>query len=362
MTSHVFRRSVALVAASLVLVGASGCGSNGVSADAATITNLCDGADDVTISRSDFQEELQEIMSNEAFVKVLDDADIEGDDESVDARLAASLLTQHITQVAIDAEFEARDAEVTDQNREQGREQVNNQFGGATVVDEFSESFRNTLVERAARGYAVLDTYAVEPTEERAREYYEENREQFDCASEKEVSHILVADEARANEIMAQLQGGASFESLATQFSTDTGSAQQGGSLGCLQGGMFVEEFQTAAENATLGTPVGPVKTEFGYHVILVTPFENSFEAVQDQVIQAVQQSGLQDAQQAITKRLNSMKVTVDPRYGTWDEVTAEDGSVQRQVVPPKSAQPRDEREPTTTTTVPANTDPGGSP
>jgi parvulin-like peptidyl-prolyl isomerase len=362
MTSLTARRIAAVGIAGVLALGASGCGSQPLAANAATITNLGDGAADVHISRADFQDRVQELVENDRFRALLVDNEVDVTDESLDARITASLLTQMITQAAIDAEFEARDATVTEANREQAREQVAQQFGGQEVFAEFSESFQAELVEDAARTFAVLDTYLVEPTDADARAFYEENREQFDCASGREVAHILVADRAAADALMARLAAGEEFAALASENSTDTGSAQAGGSLGCLMEGAFVEEFQTAADNAALGTPVGPVQSEFGNHIILVTPYENSFENSYARVAEALQAQSQQDAQAAISRRLSGMEVDIDPRYGTWGESPNPELAGQFQVIPPESADVRDQREPTTTTTTPLGAGPGAVP
>lgn len=82
-------------------------------------------------------------------------------------------------------------------------------------------------------------------------------------------SHILVATEDEAKTVMQDLAGGADFAEEAKAKSTDPGAAN-GGDLGCFERTRMVEPFAEAAFGAPLDTPVGPVKTEFGYHVILV--------------------------------------------------------------------------------------------
>lgn len=357
MMSRVFRRTVALAAVSLFVVAAAGCGTSDMSADAATVTNLGKGSDDVHVNRADFEDELQKLMANESFRSLLKANDISANKQSVDARVAASWLSQHITQAAIDAEFKARHAKVSEQDRTLGRDQVVRQFGGdqnaEKIVSSLPKKFRNELVEGAARGYAVIDSFA-DTSDTAARAYYDKHKGQFDCASGREVSHILVADEARANQIVAQLKSGTSFASLAQKYSTDPGSAKQGGKLGCLTSGTYVQEFQQAAEKAPVGTPVGPVKTQYGYHVILVTPFVNSFENAKVSVGQALEQQAQQRGQEALLKRIDELKVKVDPRYGKWGTVDDGQGGSSKQVIPPKSVDVRDRREPTTTTSTTA--------
>jgi parvulin-like peptidyl-prolyl isomerase len=346
------RRCAAAAVLSAVALVAAGCGSSGpMSTDAATITNLGDGADTVHITREDFQGMLDDMVDNDVFVKQLADSQLVVSEQQMDPRVTTFLLTQLIQQAAYAAEYEARDATVTEQNRADARSTLEQQFGGAEIFGGFSESFQNEMIEGTAKALAVVDSYATTPTEAEARAYFEEHQDEFTCASGKNVAHILVADEATANDLMTQLQGGASFEDLATQFSTDQGSAQQGGSLGCLGDTPFVEEFQTAADAATPGVPVGPVQSQFGYHIILVTDADDvTFEDVQDQVMDTLSQQGSQLAGEAFDKRLARMKVKVDPRYGTWGPAQNSQGDEILRVNPPQAPEVRDQREASTTT------------
>lgn len=93
-----------------------------------------------------------------------------------------------------------------------------------------------------------------------------------DAAPQKEYSaaHILVADEAKATELQKQLDGGADFAELAKANSTDTGSGANGGDLGWFGLGAMVKPFEEAVVGAEVGKVVGPIKSDFGYHLILV--------------------------------------------------------------------------------------------
>mmetsp|Transcript_15769 Transcript_15769/g.18307 ORF Transcript_15769/g.18307 Transcript_15769/m.18307 type:complete len:152 (-) Transcript_15769:1809-2264(-) len=83
--------------------------------------------------------------------------------------------------------------------------------------------------------------------------------------------HILVKSKDDVNIVMNELQSGASFNTVARQFSTCP-SASQGGSLGSFRPGTMVKEFDDVIFNSEtqLGTVVGPVQTQFGYHMIVV--------------------------------------------------------------------------------------------
>jgi len=79
--------------------------------------------------------------------------------------------------------------------------------------------------------------------------------------------HILVESEAEAQEIKRQIESGADFSELARQHS-QCPSSEEGGDLGEFGPGEMVREFDNVVFRADMGQMHGPVKTEFGYHVI----------------------------------------------------------------------------------------------
>ncbi|NJN17827.1 MAG: peptidylprolyl isomerase [Oscillochloris sp.] len=81
--------------------------------------------------------------------------------------------------------------------------------------------------------------------------------------------HILVRDEATADQVLAELAAGRSFAELAEAYSQDAGSIENGGDLGWTARGDFVPEFENAAFSIELNTPT-KVTTQFGVHVIEV--------------------------------------------------------------------------------------------
>lgn len=85
-----------------------------------------------------------------------------------------------------------------------------------------------------------------------------------------DVRHILVETEETALEVLDALNNGESFADLARAVSTDTGSGSRGGELGDSYVGNYVPEFREAVENAEIGEIVGPVESEFGFHIIQV--------------------------------------------------------------------------------------------
>ena len=83
-------------------------------------------------------------------------------------------------------------------------------------------------------------------------------------------SHILVESEEKANELLSQINEGADFAQLAQEHSSCPSKAQ-GGDLGEFGPGMMVPEFDKAIFSNEAGSIVGPVKTQFGYHLISIT-------------------------------------------------------------------------------------------
>lgn len=90
-----------------------------------------------------------------------------------------------------------------------------------------------------------------------------------------DVRHILVVTEEEAQDVLAALQSGESFSDLAKAVSADTGSGANGGELGWAPVTQYVPEFADAVRNAAIGELVGPVKSEFGYHIIQVRAKED---------------------------------------------------------------------------------------
>jgi peptidyl-prolyl cis-trans isomerase C len=80
-------------------------------------------------------------------------------------------------------------------------------------------------------------------------------------------SHILVEKEYEAEDVLKKLAEGNSFESLARAYSTCP-SGKEGGDLGTFGKGEMVEAFEKAAFALKVGETSGPVRTQFGYHII----------------------------------------------------------------------------------------------
>ncbi|MBY4897501.1 peptidylprolyl isomerase [Cupriavidus sp. AU9028] len=123
------------------------------------------------------------------------------------------------------------------------------------------------------------------------RKQYDKIKAQLGNGKEYRARHILVESEADAKAAIAKIKGGAKFEDVAKASSKDPGSAANGGDLDWAGSNSYVPEFSAAMTGLKKGQMTEtPVKTQFGYHVILLEDErENkvpSFEEVKPQLQQ----------------------------------------------------------------------------
>lgn len=145
----------------------------------------------------------------------------------------------------------------------------------------FEEQTLGTLYTEQAMAQSVPDTAV--------RAAYDSQIASMPGASEKRVRHILVADEARAQEIIASLQEGASFDDLARSDSLDGMSKDNGGDLGYLAEGRTLPEIEAAIGGLQPGEVAeAPVRSAFGFHVVKLeeerTTPPPAFESVEPQI------------------------------------------------------------------------------
>ena len=89
-------------------------------------------------------------------------------------------------------------------------------------------------------------------------------------AKKIKASHILVEKQSQVLKVLDELKKGADFKDLARKYSTCP-SGKRGGDLGFFGRGQMVKEFETAAWGLKVNAISEPVKTQFGYHVIMKT-------------------------------------------------------------------------------------------
>lgn len=141
----------------------------------------------------------------------------------------------------------------------------------------------------------VADLQAKLPvSDEEAQAEFAKSSDAYQSPERRSVRHILVADEKRAEQIVAELRRGADFEALAATSSIDSGSAAKGGDLGLSERSAFVPAFAEVAFSLKPGVLGGPVKTEFGYHIIRVDSVEagraKTFDEVRVELVESLRQ------------------------------------------------------------------------
>jgi peptidyl-prolyl cis-trans isomerase C len=149
----------------------------------------------------------------------------------------------------------------------------------AAIENARADVLRQTMIERAL-GEATDDA-ALQAA-------YDERRQSPDFLIEQVTArHILVETEEEARAVIAELDGGADFATLARERSTDP-AASNGGELGTFRRGAMVPPFENAAFALEAGSyTTEPVATQFGFHVILVEAketIEPSFDEVADEL------------------------------------------------------------------------------
>jgi foldase protein PrsA len=153
-----------------------------------------------------------------------------------------------------------------------------------SVADWDSFLVANNLTEQAVRSM-IADQILVQTLVE--------NHAGSSVVEQVRASHILVETEETGQEVLDKLATGEEFGALATEYSTDPGSKDQGGDLGWFPPGMMVPEFEQAAFSLEPGETSGLVQTDYGYHLIQVHEKEERemdpalFEQVQQRQFQA---------------------------------------------------------------------------
>lgn len=150
----------------------------------------------------------------------------------------------------------------------------------------------------------------VKVTDEEAKKFYEENKSTMLSGETVSASHILVDSEEKANTILNDIkEGKISFADAAREHSSCP-SAQNGGSLGEFGRGQMVPEFDKAVFEMAVGDVKGPVKTQFGYHLIELNAKNEAKEIAFDEIAEQIKSRLLNEKQRAAyTSKINQLKI-----------------------------------------------------
>lgn len=279
---------------------------------------------DETITLEEFEQEVADRTSDPQIA-----AQLEGDPTGAALQqleiqvLNQLIITRLFEQGAEEEGVEIGDAEIADA-RAQTIEQIGGEEAFQQVIDQagLTEEEIEQELRLIALQQGLTEALVPEVTDEEVQTFYEENQEtQF--GPTVTARHILVEESATARDALARIEGGEDFAAVAAELSVDP-SGQQGGDLGEIPRGQTVPEFEEAAYGAEVGELVGPVETEFGFHLIEVTERNEEGTSLEDAEEEIRTQLTGQQSQSAIGEFLAERgdSVEVNPRFGSWDPAT----------------------------------------
>lgn len=166
-------------------------------------------------------------------------------------------------------------------------------------TEDFQQILKNAKKDILAQ-LAIRETMkGVEVSDEEVKAYYDANSQQFKKGATVSAKHILTDSEEKCQTILnSVLNGEKTFEDAAKEFSTCPSGAR-GGDLGQFGRGQMVKEFEDVAFAAEIGEVKGPVKTQFGYHLIKVENKSEETVASFDEVKEVIRRNLVQQKQNA---------------------------------------------------------------
>jgi foldase protein PrsA len=232
----------------------------------------------------------------------------------------ATTVEQLIADKIVAAEAKKEKINITDEELNKEVDKLKESYGGEevfnqvlasnnTTVDVLKEDLKNYLTMRK------LIEPQIEISDEELKTYFDENKDSLGEAEQVKASHILVEDEATANEIKQKLADGADFAELAKEYSTDEGSKGNGGELGFFPKGTMVTEFEDVAFSLPINEISDPVKSDYGYHIIKVEEKKEAKEANFD------------DSKATIKETLIDQKM--ESEYSKWLEEKKKDYDIE---------------------------------
>jgi len=150
-------------------------------------------------------------------------------------------------------------------------------------------------------------------SEQEVQAYYEEHKSEFTPPEEIKARHILVKTESQANKVLDEIKAGKDFLELAKKHSIDPAAAM-GGNLGLPDGrdwlpkGSFEKSFEQALFKIPKGQVGGPVKTQFGWHILKVEdrrkPETPPFVQVRSMIYRRLQDQKISQLRNQLTEQL----------------------------------------------------------
>ena len=237
-------------------------------------------------------------------------------------KILAVVNGNNITERDIDAMIMAMGQQGAAYNNPQGRAMILDQVINKKLMlldaeknlYEYDAEFKAELAqikEDMLANFAIKKVVEnITVTDDEVKADYDNNPDKFKTGESVTASHILMDSEDKAKELLDKINAGEiSFEDAARENSSCPSSAN-GGSLGEFTRGQMVPEFDNACFSMNVGEIAGPVKTQFGYHLIKLTgknePKTLEFDEVKDSLRQQLLGEKRQNAFQS---RINQLKI-----------------------------------------------------
>lgn len=209
--------------------------------------------------------------------------------------LRDNIINKLITESLIEKEMEETGLLISDEEIQENIDKYKDSLGGEEsyqdfisnnklTEDYFKENIRKTLLLEKHKEY-VKDNFNIDDGE--ALKYFNENKEDL---VEIKASHILFSNEDDAKRVKADLDKGGNFEEIAKKESLDSVSAVNGGDLGYFSRGNMIPEFEDKAFSLNVGEISNVLKTEVGYHIILVKDKKLDFKDLKDKTIKMLKE------------------------------------------------------------------------
>jgi parvulin-like peptidyl-prolyl isomerase len=223
-----------------------------------------------------------------------------------------------VTEEELDETFEEQVELYEEQAAMSGQDPDFATFLGTIGLTE--DEYRDLIVADVVRREALTAEYSEEVTDEAVQAAYDEQAE-----PQVDARHILVETEEEALDAIDRIEGGEDFGDVAADVSLD-GSGQDGGNLGVSPPSRYVPEFAEAVTEGEVGELLGPVETQFGFHVIEVLEQLDAapFEELEPQLRAQLQQQAEQDPEllALFEDAFAEADVEVAAGLGEWDPVS----------------------------------------
>lgn len=312
--SRASSRLAGLAAAAVLL---SACA--GVPADVAAVVN----GEEIPVS--ELERFVRQQLASPQFGELPDDQRVAQTD-SIQQQVLQGLVQNELLEGAIrEAGITATEAEVQDRWETEmalqgGEEQLR------SLLEEIGLSEEEAREQLAARIrqeklQASFEEQA-EVSEEELRALYEEREEQYD---QVETAHILLETREEAEAVITLLESGQDFNELAAARSIDPSAEANQGELGSIPVAQLDPDYVEPLRDAEPGDIVGPVETQFGFHVIRFDGFQTrSFEDVKDELREELAGGRSEEGYRSfIADLLERSEVEINSRFGRWDRTTA---------------------------------------